>query len=343
MIKRILSPIVPKKYKPYLLIKFKKLQFFYSSISRNLRKLLLPISVRQKLSKEEVLVNLCSGEVILDEYINIDLDTRADLKLDLERSLIPFNENSVDRVVMMSAINYFTYDRATIIINDIYRILKPGGIIRVGVQDLELISKKYLDKDYKFFFQTNKNFTQRFHGETLGDKINYFFYRGGSGIRSKHHKYMWDFNSLKFLFHKSGFERIENKKFLDSNIPNIDKIDNRPEMFFYLEARKPNELLYFKKALSLLKSGKNNQSWQMVLKALDVNLYNTEIVKHALKIMIEEECIESGKKLVLDYSSKERVKNIREFKRKLDKFLEIENQKDIIKNRNRLEDLFNNG
>ena len=343
MIKSSLSAIIPNLYKPYLLQKYKKIQFLYYSLFRKFHTLVLPKIVKQKLLKDDVFINLCSGEVMLDEYINIDLDLRSDLKLDLEKKLIPFQNNSIDRVVMMSAINYFKYDRASIIIDDIYRILKPGGIIRVGVQDLELISKKYLDKDYKFFFQTNKNFTQRFHGETLGDKINYFFYRGGSGIRSKHHKYMWDFNSLKFLFHKSGFEKIENKKFLDSNIPNIDKIDNRPEMFFYLEARKPNELLYFKKALSLLKSGENNQSWQMVLKALDVNLYNTEIVKHALKIMIEEECIESGKKLVLDYSSKERVKNIIEFKRKLDKFLEIENQKDTIKNRNRLEDLFNNG
>lgn len=343
MIKRILSPIVPNKYKPYLLQKLKKLQFFHSSIFRNLRGLLLPVSVRQKLAKEEVFINLCSGEVILDEYINIDLDTRADLKLDLERNLIPFKENSVDRVVIMSAINYFTYDRASIIIDDIYRILKPGGIIRVGVQDLELISKKYLDKDYKFFFQTNKNFMQRFHGETLGDKINYFFYRGGSGIRNKHHKYMWDFNSLKFLFHKSGFEKIENKNYLESSIPNIDKIDNRAEMFFYLEASKPNELDYFKKALILLKSGKKNQSWQMVLKALDINLYNTDIVNHALQIMIDEKCIESGKKLVLDYSSKEKIENIRSFKRKLDKSLEIENQEIIANNRHRLEELFNNG
>ena len=343
MIKSLLSAIIPNRHKPYLLQKYKKIQFLYYSLFRKFHTLVLPKIVKQKLLKDDVFINLCSGEVMLDEYINIDLDLRSDLKLDLEKKLLPFQNNSIDRVVMMSAINYFKYDRASIIIDDIYRILKPGGIIRVGVQDLELISKKYLDKDYKFFFQTNKNFTQRFHGETLGDKINYFFYRGGSGIRSKHHKYMWDFNSLKFLFHKSGFEKIENKKFLDSNIPNIDKIDNRPEMFFYLEARKPNGLLYFKKALSLLKSGENNQSWQMVLKALDVNLYNTEIVKHALKIMIEEECIESGKKLVLDYSSKERVKNIIEFKRKLDKFLEIENQRDTIKNRNRLKDLFNNG
>ena len=343
MFKSLLSLIIPNQYKPLLLLKYKKLQFLYFSLFRKIHTLALPKIVKQKLLKDEVFVNLCSGEVILNEYINIDLDSRSELKLDLEKRLIPFQDNSIDRVVIMSAINYFTYDRASIIIDDIYRILKPGGIIRVGVQDLELISKKYLDKDYKFFFQTNKSFMQRFHGETLGDKINYFFYRGGSGIRNKHHKYMWDFNSLKFLFHNSGFEKIENKNYLESSIPNIDKIDNRAEMFFYLEASKPNELDYFKKALILLKSGKNNQSWQMVLKALDINLYNTDIVKHALQIMIDEKCIESAKKLVLDYSSKKKIKNIRSFKKKLDKSLEIENQEIIAKNRNRLEDLFNNG
>lgn len=341
MIKRILSPIVPKKYKPYLLQKLKKLQFFYSSISRNLRKLFLPISVRQKLSKEEVFVNLCSGEVILDEYINIDLDTRADLKLDLEKSLIPFSENSVDRVVMMSAINYFTYDRSVIILSDIYRILKPGGIIRIGVQDLQIISKKYLEKDYKFFFQTNRDFTQRFHGETLGDKINYFFYRGGSGIKNKHHKYMWDFNSLKLLFHKAGFEKIENKDYLKSNIPDIEQIDNRPEMFFYIEAIKPNELNYFEKALNLKKNGKDNQSWQLVLKSLDINLYNPNVVKHAIKVMIDEKCNESARQLILDYSSKNNTTDIIS-KKNLDRFFTKESKKELTAYRTKLKNLYNN-
>ena len=54
---------------------------------------------------------------------------------------------------MMSAINYFTRDRALLILKDIHRILKPSGILRVGVQDLKLISKKYIDKDREFFFR----------------------------------------------------------------------------------------------------------------------------------------------------------------------------------------------
>ena len=39
--------------------------------------------------------------------------------------------------------------------------------LRFSSQDLELIAKKYVNKDKKFFFQTLSNGVERFEGETM--------------------------------------------------------------------------------------------------------------------------------------------------------------------------------
>ena len=52
----------------------------------------------------------------------------------------------------------------------------------------------------------------------------------------------------KRCFHKLVFKNIKNKKFLDSEINEIDQIDNRPEMFFYIEAIKDSESHYLNEA-----------------------------------------------------------------------------------------------
>jgi len=186
---------------------------------------------------KEKKINLCSGPILLKDYCNIDIYWGADLIIDLEKKLLPFNNNSIDTVVCISAINYFTKDRGEKIINEVFRVLQPGGVARFSTQDLELIASKYVNKDTDFFFQKLPNGKGRFIGETMGDKFNSWFY-GYAVAKGKGCKYFYDFETLAIIFKKAGFSKIENKKYLDSKIENIEKIDNRPDQMFFLEAKK---------------------------------------------------------------------------------------------------------
>lgn len=181
-------------------------------------------------------INLC-GSVRIGDFYNIDLNPQADLTIDLEKKLLPFRDRSADTVVCISAINYFAKERGSEIIRDVYRILKSGGIARFAVQDLLEISKKYVTGDRNFFFQKLPNGKDRFHGKTMADKINSWFYRykidGG-----KHCKYFYDFETLALLFKEAGFSKIEKKNYMESLIPEISQIDNRPDQMFFLEAIK---------------------------------------------------------------------------------------------------------
>lgn len=182
-------------------------------------------------------INLCGGSLIIEKYYNVDIGPWSDLILDLGKKPIPFKDNSAEIVLCISAINYFTRKKGAEIIKDVYRVLKSGGIARFAVQDLLEISKKYVNRDENFFFQKLPNGAERFKGVTMADKINSWFY-GYKTIGGKTCKYFYDFETLALLFKEAGFSKIERKKYRESLIPEIDKIDNRPDQMFFLEAIK---------------------------------------------------------------------------------------------------------
>jgi predicted SAM-dependent methyltransferase len=182
-------------------------------------------------------LNLCSGPIKIDDYCSVDISSSSDIKLDLEKKLLPFLDNSMEVVICISAINYFSRVRGEEIIADVYRVLKKGGVTRFATQDLADIATKYINRDKKFFFQKLADGRERFEGVTMADKINSWFY-GYKTNGGKSCKYFYDYETLELLFLNAGFKSVSRKKFRESKIENIDLIDNRPDQMFFLEAIK---------------------------------------------------------------------------------------------------------
>ncbi len=182
-------------------------------------------------------LNLGGGTSKIKGYFNIDLYSGADLCLDLGRMSLPFAQSSMDAVICISAINYFTKERGAIIVSEVYRVLKPGGIVRFGTQDFKSIAERYVRNDEAFFFQKLPNGQERFVGETMCDKINSWFY-GYAVARGHGCKYFYDYETLAKMFSKAGFSKVEQRKFQDSRLSNIAEIDNRADEMFFLEAVK---------------------------------------------------------------------------------------------------------
>jgi hypothetical protein len=136
----------------------------------------------------------------------------------------------------MSAINYFSRNRAIEILAEVHRTLATGGIARFGVQDLRSIAQKYVDQDRDFFLQRLPDGRERFEGPTFGDKFAAWFY--GYEVNGTPCRYFYDFESLAYLFKNAGFSVVEQKPYLVSRLENIQLIDNRPDQMFFLEAVK---------------------------------------------------------------------------------------------------------
>jgi len=182
-------------------------------------------------------INLCSGGIKIPGYFSVDIKN-ADLNIDLRTKRLPFRDSSIERLVCISSINYFSKDRAKIIIGDIFHMMKEGGVVRFAVQDLRKIAEKYIANDRDFFFQKTESGKQRFRGETPCEMLNNWFYGGYATAGNNFCKFFYDFETLALMFTKAGFNEIKQKRYLESDLDTIDKIDNRPEQMFFLEAKK---------------------------------------------------------------------------------------------------------
>ena len=92
-------------------------------------------------------LNLGCGERFHPDWINVDLtEGRFNvISHDLVTG-IPFAAESVDAVYHAALFEHIRRGDAANFLRETHRVLKPGGIVRVGVPDLEKICRTYLEK-----------------------------------------------------------------------------------------------------------------------------------------------------------------------------------------------------
>jgi SAM-dependent methyltransferase len=89
-------------------------------------------------------LNLGSGSNILEGYDNIDLyyeDPRV-IKMDIRR--LDYPDDSVDEVLASHVLEHLPFRDVDGAVEEMYRVLKPGGAAYVEVPDLEAIMRLWL-------------------------------------------------------------------------------------------------------------------------------------------------------------------------------------------------------
>jgi predicted SAM-dependent methyltransferase len=132
---------------------------------------------------------------------------------------IPLPDQCVDFLYSSHFLEHLKPNVAKRLLREAYRALKPNGLIRLVVPDLGFAIKLYCQ----------------------GDKIrmlnNYFFVDQDDSFFAAH-KYMYDWDLLKFALEEAGFCSIRQYSFQEGELPDLSILDNRPEDSLYVEARK---------------------------------------------------------------------------------------------------------
>lgn len=91
------------------------------------------------------LLNLGCGPRVHPDWVNVDfVSARKEvIGHDLTRGIC-FDDRSFDAVYHSHVLEHFPKDAAPAFIRECFRVLKPGGVLRVVVPDLEGIAKAYL-------------------------------------------------------------------------------------------------------------------------------------------------------------------------------------------------------
>jgi len=244
-------------------------------------------------------INLCGGSVSLPGWTNVDQFGNADVQLDLETSPLPWPDGSVEAIACISAINYFTRARALELLKECRRVLRPGGVLRVGVQDLRILVRNYqLGKD-GFLDEKLPNGSDRFPGGTYADKFCNWFY--GFEIAGKTCRYAYDFDSLALLAREAGFGSAVECAYRHGDLPDVALLDNRPEQMFFLEARaEAAPAPAFEAGMELWRAGRQEEAWQRLLEPVrDGSLRESEL--EPFLAIVDEHATESETVKILEH------------------------------------------
>lgn len=160
---------------------------------------------------------------------------------------LPFSDGSVDAVFTSHTLEHFPRWRAENVAREAHRVLRPGGVLRVTVPDLEVICRRFLltkgaspegltaeqrepmsARDFNMVFYT-RDHVQR--GSRL-DSVDFRL----AGIAP--HMYIFDTQDMSDLLRSAGFSKVEKRAYRVGRCPDLQRLDNRPGETLYLEAEK---------------------------------------------------------------------------------------------------------
>lgn len=100
--------------------------------------------------RQQVKLNLGAGNVVLPDYINIDIREMSGIDLVSNISELSFISNEmVDQIYTSHALEHVSHQSVLKVIDEWYRVLKPGGRLTLCVPDF--------DKIINIYRQTNNN------------------------------------------------------------------------------------------------------------------------------------------------------------------------------------------
>lgn len=181
----------------------------------------------------KVMLNIGCGTDYKKGWINIDnnsdnnIDT-IDLNWDL-RNPLPFDDGTVDYIFNEHFLEHLTVEEGQKSLRDFKRVLKPGGVMRIAMPDLDEAVKNYSDKKWKSK-PIIKNFGMEFV-ETNAELLNMVFSWWG-------HKWLYNWEELERRLKQAGFTKMQRSKHSKSKYKELNNLETRQESVLIAEATK---------------------------------------------------------------------------------------------------------
>lgn len=176
----------------------------------------------------ENFLNIGCGSYLIPNFLNVDFygwrSSRGVFEHDLRKDL-PFSSNRFEGVVTEHTIEHL-YPNVTIkLLSEIFRVLKPGGVLRVGVPDLD----KYLD------FCAGELPHPQFSRYENGCEAIWHL------TQNNMHISVWNFEMLEKHLVAIGFEKVQKLEFRKGSF-GLAEFDasHREWESLYVEAYRPN-------------------------------------------------------------------------------------------------------
>ncbi len=148
---------------------------------------------------------------------------------------LPFRDCSLDKIYSSHFLEHVPLKQGTTALRECYRILKPGGSLRLVLPDLLWHAQRYVDETRAIIAQQKEEWSREVHDRFLHIVYGGYLDKARYGLE---HCYMYDAASIVTLLREIGFSDIEVFEFQRGNDPELCRYDSRPEDSLQVECRK---------------------------------------------------------------------------------------------------------
>lgn len=216
-------------------------------------------------------LNWGCGAHVAPGWINSDLkpDTGVDLVADIREGL-PLESGSVDCAVSIHALPEFSYPELVPVLEELRRVLVPGGTLRLALPDLRRGIDAYLAGEEDYFKIGPEEV--RSLGGRLAVQMTWYGYS----------RSLFTADFALELLEKAGFVDVRECAFgvTASGIPEIVELDNREDESLFVEGRAPRSHHRPQKARKAWKDGSRGYNPAMArresIRVVDVTLAEPE-------------------------------------------------------------------
>jgi len=147
----------------------------------------------------------CQGQVV-EDWLNVDLipQSREVALMDATKPF-PFENNVFQYIFSEHMIEHITFKEAEFMLKECYRIMKPGGVIRISTPNIQFLMDLYNNPKTEVqdgYIKQSATFIEGKMPLTATSVINNFFKDWG-------HQYIHDFESLELLLTNAGFVNVQ--------------------------------------------------------------------------------------------------------------------------------------
>jgi predicted SAM-dependent methyltransferase len=177
-------------------------------------------------SKADLRLHLGCGGERKAGWINVDLvGDPVDLAWNLARPL-PFGTSSVRAIFHEHLLEHLPLEAGDAFMRECFRVLRPEGILRVGVPDAGRLLLSYAgDREYL------ENLHPDRPTALIGVQELFYWHR---------HCAMYDTDTLELLFRAAGFPNPRERSFGDTDMDQAPDTERRRPETLYMEAGKPS-------------------------------------------------------------------------------------------------------
>ena len=132
--------------------------------------------------------------------------------LDLAQPL-PYPDGAFEAAFGSHVLEHLTPGEAEGVLRELHRVLRPGGVVRIAVPDLDQVIAGY--------------------DPASPDEFLFGMWQGRDRSTSRHrHWWLYNERSLGDVLRATGFTDIRRESFGTGRCPDVERIDSRPESLF---------------------------------------------------------------------------------------------------------------